>query len=294
MLTDRYDRVDLFTQVPALRLQMEPVLAHLDPLLDDEILFQQVKADLARRYPHTLTRGRHSTPVEVVLRMLVAMRLYGWSFAETEYWVSDSLVLRQFCRLYWQPVPDDTTLIRWAGLIGEQTLATFNERVVQLARQLKVTRGRKLRVDTTVVPTSIHHPTDSALLGDGVRVLSRLLRRARRLAEQVPALWALGKEVFRTRTRSCRRLAQQFHRLARKKGADAIAAMKRAYERQLAVTRASLRQAKRVVAILAAATPVAARRLREEFEHFLPLVEQAVQQAFRRVIMGEAVPAPEK
>src|SRR5262249_1270965 len=99
-------------------------------------------------------------------------------------------------------------------------------------------------------------------------------------------------EVFRTRTRSCRRLAQQFHRLARKKGADAIAAMKRAYERQLAVTRASLRQAKRVVAILAAATPVAARRLREEFEHFLPLVEQAVQQAFRRVIMGEAGPAP--
>src|SRR5262249_60922160 len=98
-------------------------------------------------------------------------------------------------------------------------------------------------------------------------------------------------EVFRTRTRSCRRLAQQFHRLARKKGADAIAAMKRAYERQLAVTRASLRQAKRVVAILAAATPVAARRLREEFEHFLPLVEQAVQQAFRRVTMGEAGPA---
>src|SRR5947209_13986562 len=206
MLTDRYDPVDLFTQVPGHRLQMEPVLAQLDALLDDDFLFRQVRADLARRHRHTLTRGRRSTPVEVVLRMLVVMRLYRWSFEEAEYWVSDSLVLRQFCRVYLQPVPDDTTLIRWASLIGEQTLAALNERVVQMARQLKVTRGRKLRVDTTVVPTNIHHPTDSALLGDGVRVLSRLLRRARRLAGQVPALAALAKEVFRTRTRACRRL----------------------------------------------------------------------------------------
>jgi transposase, IS5 family len=293
MLTDRYDPVDLFTHVPGLRLQMEPVLAQLDALLDDDFLFQRVKADLARRHPHSLTHGRRSTPVEVVLRMLVVMRLYRWSFAQTEYWVNDSLVLRQFCRVYLQPVPDDTTLIRWANLIGEQTLAALNERVVQLARRLQVTRGRKLRVDTTVVPTNIHHPTDSGLLGDGVRVLSRLLRRARRLAEQVPALAALGKAVFRTRTRSCRRLAQQFHRLARKKGPDAIAAMKQAYERQLAVTRASVRQAQQVVAALASATP-AARRLRERFENFLPLVEQALQQAWRRVIAGEAVAAKEK
>jgi transposase, IS5 family len=294
MLTDRYDPVDLFTHVPGLRLQMEPMLAQLDALLDDDFLFRQVRADLARRHPHTLTRGRRSTPVEVVLRMLVVMRLYRWSFEEAEYWVNDSLVLRQFCRVYLQPVPDDTTLIRWASLIGEQTLAALNERVVQMARQLKVTRGRKLRVDTTVVPTNIHHPTDSALLGDGVRVLSRLLRRARRRAGQVPALAALAKEVFRTRSRACRRLAQQFHRLARKKGSDGIAAMKQADERQLAVTRASVRPAQRVVAALAKATPAAAGQLQQQFERFLPLVEQAIQQAWRRVIVGEAVPAPEK
>src|SRR5205814_7637259 len=138
------------------------------------------------------TRGRHSTPVEVILRMLVVMRLYRWSYAQTEYFVQDSLVLRQFCRLYLQRAPDDTTLMRWANLIGTQTLAQLNERVLALARQLKVTRGRKLRVDTTVVPTNIHHPTDSALLGDGVRVLSRLVRRAKGLVEAVPALGALG------------------------------------------------------------------------------------------------------
>src|SRR6266508_3490795 len=102
MLTDRYDPVDLFTQIPGLSLQMEPVLAQLDRLLEDDGLLVRVRADLARRCPHTLTRGRHSTPVEVILRMLVTKRLYGWSYEQTEYFVHDSLVLRQFCRLYWQ------------------------------------------------------------------------------------------------------------------------------------------------------------------------------------------------
>src|ERR671925_135338 len=115
------------------------------------------------------------------LRMLVAKRLYDWSYEEVEHFVSDSLVLRQFCRVYLEPVPDDTTLIRWAQCIGPSTLAELNDRAVALARSLKVTRGRKLRVDSTVVETTIHHPSDSSLLGDGVRVLSRLLRRAEAL-----------------------------------------------------------------------------------------------------------------
>ena len=208
--------------------------------------------------------------------------------------VKDSLVLRQFCRVYLQPVPDDTTLLRWAQLIGPQTLTRLNERVVALARQLRVTRGRKLRVDTTVVQTQIHHPTDSALLGDGVRVLSRLLRRAKGLAETVPALAALSKETFRSRTRSCRKLAQEFHRLARKKGEAAAETMKAAYERQLAVARASVRQAQQVLAVLAGCTAATAQRLTGGLEGFIPLVEQVIRQAWRRVIVGEAVPAPEK
>ena len=294
MLRDRYDPADLFTQIPELCLQFEPVLAQLDRLLDDDVLFRTVKEDLARRRPHTLTRGRHSTPVEVILRMLVVMRLYHWSYAQTEYWVKDSLTLRQFCRVYLQPVPDDTTLIRWANLIGPETVERLNARVVALARRLQVTRGRKLRVDTTVVETNIHHPTDSSLLGDGVRVLSRLLRRAKALVDTVPALADLGKEAFRSRTRSCRKLAQKFHRLARKKGEEAVEAMKEAYARQLAVTRQSVRQAQRAAAALQEETAAAATRVKEQLEHYLPLVEQAIAQAWRRVIAGEAVPAPEK
>jgi transposase, IS5 family len=192
MIVERYDPMNLFEMVPKLNLQMEPELAHLDVLLDDDVLFARVKADLRRRYPNSARLGRHSTPVEVLLRMLVVKRLYGWSYEQTERFVSDSIVLRQFCRLYLEPTPDDTTLIRWANVIGAQTVAALNDRAVELAHSLKVTRGRKLRVDSMVVQTNIHHPTDSALLRDGVRVLSRLLRRAKKAlpAEVVCRPWA--------------------------------------------------------------------------------------------------------
>src|ERR671933_1477866 len=179
MIRDRYAAVDLFALVPEWHLQFKPDLAELDRLLTDDALFQQVKADLARRYPHSTRTGRPSTPVEVILRLLVVKHLYGWSYEQTEQCVNDSVVLRQLCRLYLAPVPDDTTLLRWANLIQPTTLHGLLDRVTELARARKVTRGRKLRLDSTVVETDIHHPSDSTLLADGVRVLSRLVRRAK-------------------------------------------------------------------------------------------------------------------
>ncbi len=155
MIVDRYNPVNLFELVPKLNLEMEPELAQLDRLLDDDTIFEKVKADLCHRYPNSARLGRHSTPVEVILRILVVKRLYGWSYEQTEHFVSDSIVLRQFCRLYLEPAPDDTTLIRWANQIGPETVASLNDRVVELARSLKVSRGRKLRVDSMVVETNI-------------------------------------------------------------------------------------------------------------------------------------------
>src|SRR5262249_50669983 len=111
MIVDRYDPMDLFALVPQLKLELEPVLAALDGLLADDEVLQRVKADLARRAPRSLTREGRATPVEVILRMLVVRRLYDWTYEETEQVVGDSLVLRQFCRLYLRRAPDDTTLI---------------------------------------------------------------------------------------------------------------------------------------------------------------------------------------
>jgi transposase, IS5 family len=184
MIVDRYDPMNIFEMVPKLELDFEPELRELDRLLEDDELFSVVKADLAKRYPNSERLGRHSTPVEVILRMLVVKRLYGWSYQQTEHFVSDSLVLRQFCRLYLEAAPDDTTLIRWANTIGAQTVAALNDRVVGLAHSLKVTRGRKLRTDGTVVETNIHHPTDDTLLADGVRVIGRLVKRAKGYVEE--------------------------------------------------------------------------------------------------------------
>src|SRR6266571_2626925 len=137
MIIDRYDPMQLFDLVPRLELAFEPELAELDKLLADDELFRRVRADLCRRYPASATRGRPSTPVEVVLRMLVVRRLYDWSYEETERLVWDSLSLRQFCRIYDHAVPDDTTLLRWAGLIRPATVHALNARVVRLAWQTK-------------------------------------------------------------------------------------------------------------------------------------------------------------
>jgi IS5 family transposase len=290
MLRDRYRPVDLFALVPQLGLHFEPPLAQLDRLLDDDQLFAAVRADLARRHPHTRTRGRPSTPVEVVLRMLVVMRLYSWSFAQAEYFVNDSLVLRQFCRVYLHRVPDDTTLIRWARLVGPETLQRLNDRAVQLARSLKVTRGRKLRVDTTAIEADIHYPTDSALIGDGVRVLSRLLRRAK----GVLAGAGLGREAFRSRVRSVRRLSRELHGIARRKGADCREALRAAYGRLIGTARRTAGQARRVLGALRQVAGPKAQRLADRVGEFLPRLAQGIRQAWRRVIDGESVPAKEK
>ena len=294
MLRDRYPAVDLFALVPALSLAFEPVLAQLDGLLDDDTLFQAVKQDLARRRPRTLQTGRLSTPVEVLLRLLIVRRLYGWSYAETEHFVGDSLVLRQFCRLGLERVPDDTTLLRWAALIQPATLDRLLDHVVALAQQLKVTRGRKLRVDSTVVQTPIHYPTDSSLLGDSVRTLGRLIRRARpRVGHALTGV----RDAFRTRTRSARRQVQRIHRATRQKGAAAVAAQRAAYERLCQVARQVVRQAERVqqaVAALGEADERVPERVRSELARVLPLVQQVIAQTEHRVLQGEPVPAEAK
>jgi N-acetylglutamate synthase-like GNAT family acetyltransferase len=214
MLIDTYQPEDVFARVPELAAQTDPVLKELDTLLDDDDLYQQVRADFGKRYRFTLVHGRHSTPVEVLLRMLLCKHLSAWSFQETEVRVKDSLVLRWFCRVYFERVPDETTLLRWLRTLHPETLHALNDRVVQLAVQARVTKGRKLRLDATCVQTEIHHPTDSGLLVESVRVLSRLVKGAKALVkEQVSYL----EQTTRSRLRSARKTAQALHRHLRRK-----------------------------------------------------------------------------
>lgn len=254
MLIDRYPREDVFARVPELADQTDPVLVQLDRLLDDDQLYSRVRGDLARRYRLTLVHGRHSTPAEVLLRLLVVQHLYAWSYQETVERVADSLVLRWFCRIYFQRVPDKATLLRWAATIRPETLQALLDRTALLAQQAKVTRARKLRIDSTGVQTPIHHPTDSSLLGDGVRVLTRLLRRAKPLVQEA---LASVRDAFRSRGRTARRLLQQLHRVRRLQGDTAAGQQRDLYARLLGVTRQTVRQAERVRQALAATWGIA-------------------------------------
>jgi IS5 family transposase len=311
MLIDRYKPEDVFARVPELADETDPVLVALDRLLDDDQLYQQLHTDLARRYPLTLVHGRHSTPAEALLRLLVVQHLYAWSYAETVQRVADSLVLRWFCRVYFYRVPAKTTLLRWAATIRPATLHALVDRVTRRAKQAHVTPGRKLRIDSTCVQTNIHHPTESGLLGDGVRVLSRLLRHAKPLTQTA---LARVRDAFRSRVRTSRRLLQQIHRVRRFKGADADERQRALYQRLLAVTRQTVRQAYQVRLVLQAWPAIGrsheqdqhefaraaraeqrrASRLAAQFERFLPLVEQAIHQAQRRVLDGQSAPSREK
>lgn len=296
MIRDRYEPENLLDLIPSLSIKSDPVLLKLDVLLDDDVVFNNVKDDLARRYARTRVDGRPSTPVEVILRMLVVKHLYGWSYEQTEHWVSDSLSLRQFCRVYRQAVPDDTTLIRWANTIRPETLHALLDRVLKLARSLKVTRGRKMRTDGTVVETNIHHPMDSCLLGDGVRVLSRLLKKARPLlTNQTSQAQSTPPETaFRNRTRSAKRQVHAILDATRRRGEQAAQRMKGAYQRLLDTARATVAQAKKVQASLVAKADAAAKQVAEQLQTFVGGVQRVIEQTQRRVLQGESVGAQDK
>jgi IS5 family transposase len=219
--------------------------------------------------------------------MLTLKQLYGLSYEQTEYQVRDSLVLRQFCRVYFKDVPDDTTLIRWANLVKAETLAAFNQRVKKMATQLKVTRGRKLRTDGTVVETNIHAPSDSHLLEDSVRVIGRTLQRAKQVISKQTGL---ADKVFRNRIRSARKTGRQIRRLiTRQKEAG-----KQAYRKLVKITKQTVDQAKQVLETLAELSDDPAQGLRDTLETFIPRAEQVIDQTIRRVFQDEKVPAEDK
>ena len=220
----------------------DPTLRRIDTLLDDEVLVDRVATALAQRHPESQRRGRLGTPANVVLRMLVLKHLHDWSFDECEREVRGSLVYRAFCRIDGERVPDAKTLIRLAHLLDEPVLKDLLAQLVARGRERRVVKGRRLRVDTTVVETNIHYPTDASLLADGVRVLTRALRR---LGEKVrKRTRAVGRRVFEIAQRS--RTAGP--RVSPKVRAQSKARMKRLYQELMGITRAVLREAEGALA----------------------------------------------
>lgn len=193
------------------RALWEPWMVEADRLLDDENLIEVVFEAQGQRHEHSATRGRAQTPAETVLRLLLLKHVRNWSFDTLEREVTLNLAYRDFARIGLSKVPDAKTLARIAQALGGEVIAKLHERLVVMAQEHGVIRGRKMRVDTTVVETNIHYPTDSSLLGDGARVLTRKMKKIETKAGKL-------KRKVRDRTRSVNRRVIAIATASRYKG----------------------------------------------------------------------------
>ena len=180
-------------------------------MLADEAIVAAVYEALAKRHPKSRSRGRLGAPAEVVLRLLILKHVRNWSYEVLEREVRANLVYRDFTRVGGGKMPDAKTMGRWGVALGPQVIKQIHERIVKIAQDNGVAAGRRMRVDTTVVETNIHYPTDSTLLGDGVRVLTRTMKKITKIAGEV------GTKL-RDRSRSVKLRLLEIARAARAKG----------------------------------------------------------------------------
>jgi len=260
----------------------------VDQVLDDDDLVATVYEALVKRRTQRRTRGRPGFAADVVLRLLLLKHIRNWSFAIVEREVRTNLLYRQFTRVGGGKVPDAKTLGRLGLVVGPEAVARLHQRVVAIAQEARVVAGRKMRVDTTVVETNMHYPTDSSLLGDGVRVLTRVMK-------QVTAITGTAGATLRDRTRSVKLRLLAIGRASRNKSDQGQEKLKTLYQTLLETTGRVVGQAKRFVADMAAGVKRSADLMQQavvdslkiELEVLLPRVEQVIRQTKARVLGGD-------
>src|SRR5712675_2885353 len=190
-------------------IALDPLLVAISDLLEQhQELIEQVRVDLQRGLKRP-EMGRDGLTPPQVLRSLIVMRVKSWDYRELRERIADGYTLRQFTDFYCQPVPKHDAFNRAFNRLTPKTLQAVNELVVQAAVDVGLEDGQRLRVDTTVVQTDIHHPTDSTLLWDVVRVVTRLVLRLSAAVQQ-------RIQGFRNRTRAARRRMQEIQRMTPK------------------------------------------------------------------------------
>jgi IS5 family transposase len=223
----------------------------------------------------------------VVLRLLILKHLRNWSYQVLEREVRANLVYRDFTRVGSEKMPDAKTMGRWGMALGPAVLQQVHERIVQIAQAKKVVPGRKMRLDTTVVESNVHYPTDSSLLGDGVRVLIRTMKR-------IVTLSGTAGAPLRDRSRSVKRRVWEIARAARGKAPPSQEKMKRAYDKLLQATGRVVGQAKRfsqeidigVKRCADVVKQIALEGQRRALETMVPRVQQVMRQAKARISAG--------
>ena len=264
------------------RALWEPWMVQADRLLDDEELIDRVYVAQGERHEHSATRGRSQTPAEMVLRLMLLKHVRNWSFDVLEREVRMNLAYRDFTRIGMGKVPDAKTLARIAQALGGEVIAELHRRLVEMAQEEGVIQGRKLRVDTTVVETNIHYPTDSSLLGDGARVLTRTMKKIESEAGRL-------KRKVRNRTRSISKRVVAIATASRHRGEEGEAKRRKQYKELLRYSRQILNDAKRVIAEVEEMSTKRKKGLRglcEQLSEMAGRVRQVVKQTKVRVFDG--------
>ena len=261
----------------------EPWMRHADQALDDDALLLIIQQELAKRCKKSKTRGRKATPAEVVLRMLLLKHVRDWSYEVLTREVRANLVYREFTRIGGEKVPDDRTMGNLARQLGPEVIEKLHPRVVEIAQENKIATGRKMRLDTTVVETDIHYPTDSTLLGDGVRVLTRIMKKVAAVAGKV------GTQM-RDRSRAAKLKVLAIARASRNKTEQGRQKMKDAYLQLLEITSRVVGQAKRFSDEIAKRVKrgnlSVMRNAKKQLGEMIPRVQQVLRQTRERVLRG--------
>jgi IS5 family transposase len=271
-------------------VRLEPTLKAIADFLDQHgAIVHRVRHDLVRGLKKPTT-GRTGLTAPQVLRSMILMRVKNWDYRELRERIADGYTLRHFTTFNSQRVPQHDAFNRAVNRLTPGTLQAVNDAVIRAAVTLGLEDGTKLRVDTTVVQTDIHHPTDNTLLWDSVRVVTRLVRK---LAAVLPA----GVGPFTNRTRSARRRMQEIQRMtARERHRRQV----RTYRALITVTEHVVTEARAVVNRtvrvrgLDPLTHVKVDALRGEIARHCALGDRVISQTRRRVLHGEQVPTAEK
>jgi IS5 family transposase len=278
-------------ELEAQGVSLEPVLQSVGRFLDQHAeVLDAVHRDLVRGLKNTKT-GRVGLSAEQVLRSVLLQRIKDWDYRELRERIADGYTLRCFTGFGSSPVPKHQAFHRSFCRLQPQTMRRLNEAVVAVAVELGIENARWLRADTTVVETNIHFPTDSALLWDTVRVLTRL---ATEVLEQLPQL----PERLANRTRCARRRMQELQRMT---PTQRHAHQKPVYKALLKVSAHVITDARRVAkaatAALTGLNALDALRVEatcKQIAQYAALGSRVIDQAHRRVVNGEKVPADEK
>ena len=284
MIREKHTQMNIFeTLLPFTSIKFDPDLEAIDRILDENPIFlQEFTALMEKRAENSKTLGRGSEPAEALLRMILIRRAYNLPLRETVKQVNDSFMLRKFTRIYYESVPNYSTLCRYDNLVDEAFLERLNDAVVGVARKKKVTKGRKMRSDTTVVEADIHYPMDSRQLYDGVKVLSRAAKRCRELGVS-------SGETTRDFTRSAKKQLMTVIKYAKARSDENKEQFKKTYKKLTQITKRCLCNAKKQINALADRTEIKALKIIADIERFAPIIEKVVEQTERRLFKGETV-----